>query len=314
MATVPDTRPPATTAVPSGASRRAASSTRAGALLALGRPRQWTKNALVLAAPAAGGVLLRPDALLRTLTATVAFVAASAAVYALNDTLDAEADRRHPTKRERPVAAGTVSPRLALTAAATSAVLALGLAATLGWLTALIVGSYLTLSVAYTLWLKHVPVLDVVVVATGFVLRALAGAGAVALNVSSWFLLVSLFGALFIVSAKRRAELHAVGAQERTRSALDAYTGDWLSQVLVMSLTGTLVAYASWAFQVTGRDTVHPVLAVSVLPVLVALLRYLLMVDRGHGERPEVSLVSDRVLLFCALTWTALMAWGLYLT
>lgn len=316
MATVPDTRPPATAPTaraPHGLDRTRAASLARG-LLALGRPRQWPKNALVLAAPAAGGVLLRPDALERTLAATVAFVAASAAVYALNDTLDADADRRHPTKRERPVAAGTVGPRLALAVAATSAVAGLTLAASLGWLTPLVVGSFLAVSVAYTLWFKHVPVLDVVVVATGFVLRALAGASAVGLRVSSWFLLVSLFGALFIVSAKRRAEVRSIGAAGGTRASLDAYTGDWLSQVLVMSLTGTLIAYASWAFQVTGHDTVRPVLAVSVLPVLVALLRYLLMVDRGDGERPEVSLVSDRLLLVCAVSWCALMAWGLYLT
>ncbi|MGN6612545.1 MAG: decaprenyl-phosphate phosphoribosyltransferase [Angustibacter sp.] len=316
MATVPDTRPtaPAVAAHPANRYGGPRPGAVARGLLALGRPRQWLKNALVLAAPAAGGVLLRPDALERTLAATVAFVGASAAVYALNDTLDADADRRHPTKRERPVAAGTVSTRLALAAAAAVGAGAVALAAALGWVTALIVGCYLVVSVAYSLWFKHVPVLDVVVVATGFVLRALGGASAVSLHVSSWFLLVSLFGALFIVSAKRRAEVRSVGAAGGTRASLDAYTGDWLSQVLVMSLTGTLIAYASWAFQVTGRDTVRPVLAVSVLPVLVALLRYLLMVDRGDGERPEVSLVGDRLLLVCALAWCALMAWGLYLT
>jgi decaprenyl-phosphate phosphoribosyltransferase len=283
-------------------------------VLALARPRQWPKNALVLAAPAAGGVLLRPEALQRSLLATAGFVAASTAVYALNDVLDAEADRRHPSKRLRPVAAGSLSPRAALGVAGLSAVLSVVLASALGWLTPVIVLAYLAISVAYALRLKHVPVLDVVVVATGFVLRALAGASAVRLHVSSWFLLVSLFGALFIVAAKRRAELRSLGPGARTRTALDAYAGDWLSQVLVMSLTGTLIAYASWAFQVAGRDTVRPVLAVSVLPVLVALLRYLLLVDLGEGERPEQSLVADRVLLVCAVAWVALMAWGLYLT
>ncbi len=283
-------------------------------VLALGRPRQWPKNALVLAAPAAGGVLLRPQALQRSLLATVAFVAASSAVYALNDVLDADADRRHPTKRHRPVASGALSPRVAVILAAVAAATSVGLAAALGWLTPVIVLCYLGISAAYAVRLKHVPVLDVVVVATGFVLRALAGASAVRLHVSSWFLLVSLFGALFIVAAKRRAELRSLGPGAQTRTALDAYTGDWLSQVLVMSLTGTLISYASWAFQVTGRDTVRPVLALSVLPVLVALLRYLLLVDRGEGERPEQSLVGDGVLLVCALTWVALMGWGLYLT
>ncbi|HEX2894446.1 MAG TPA: decaprenyl-phosphate phosphoribosyltransferase [Marmoricola sp.] len=316
MATVPDTRPLARAAATPAASRYGDRGpvTLARALLALGRPRQWLKNALVLAAPAAGGVLLRPDALERSLVATVAFVAASAAVYALNDTMDVESDRRHPTKCRRPVAAGAISPRLALIAAAAAAVSAVALASALGWLSPLIVGCYLAVSVAYTLWLKHLPVVDVVIVAAGFVLRALGGASAVNLRVSSWFLLVSLFGALFIVSAKRRAEVRSLGPDARTRASLDAYTGDWLSQVLVMSLTGTLIAYASWAFQVAGHDTVRPVLAVSVLPVLVALLRYLLMVDRGDGERPEASLIGDRLLLACALVWCALMAWGLYLT
>lgn len=317
MATVPDTRPIHTAGAGGGASPSHAGSdlrARARAVVDLGRPRQWPKNALVLAAPAAGGVLLRPQALQRTLLATLAFIAASAAVYALNDVLDVAADRRHPVKRLRPVASGLVSPRLALGFAAAAALTSIALAGVLGWLTPLIVVSYLAISAAYTVWLKHVPVLDVVIVATGFVLRALAGASAVNLHVSSWFLLVSLFGALFIVSAKRRAEVRNLGPGAATRASLDAYTGDWLSQVLVMSLTGTLIAYASWAFQVTGHDTVRPVLAVSVLPVLVALLRYLLLVDRGEGERPELSLAGDRVLLVCALVWCALMGWGLYLT
>lgn len=298
---------------PHGMPLEAASSS-ARQVLVVTRPRQWVKNALVLAAPAAGGVLLNPATLGRSLLATLAFVAASASVYAFNDVLDVDADRCHPVKRLRPVASRALSTRGALAVAAAAATSSLLMAATLDWRTTAIVSVYLVVSVVYTAGLKQVAVLDVVVVAAGFVLRALAGASAARLPVSNWFLLVSLFGALFLVTAKRRAELRSLGAGTQTRTTLDAYTGDWLSQVLVMALTGTLIAYASWAFQVTGHDTVRPVIAVSVLPVLIALLRYLLLVDRGEGERPELSLIGDRVILGCALAWSALIGWGLYLT
>jgi decaprenyl-phosphate phosphoribosyltransferase len=281
-------------------------------VLRLLRPGQWAKNALCLGAPLAAGVLDRPAVLARTLMTVVAFTLVAAAVYAANDVVDADDDRAHPDKRLRPVASGAVGPGTALAIAGVCAACGAAVAGMLGWLTLTVIGAYGLSSAAYVLRLRRVPVLDVVTVAVGFVLRALAGAAATGLAVSSWFLLVALFGSLLLVCAKRRAELFAAVGRDRARTTLDQYTVGWLDQVVTLALTGTVLAYAMWAFQSHGEDVIRSVLAVSVLPVLVALLRYLLLVDRGSGERPEVTVV-DPMLLGCAGVWAGLLAVGLYL-
>jgi decaprenyl-phosphate phosphoribosyltransferase len=277
----------------------------------LARPRQWPKNLLVLSAPLAAGAIDEPHRLAAAGAACIAFTLAAVAVYAVNDVVDADVDRQHPAKRSRPVASGALSARAAWSMAAGCAVAALGIALSLGWLTALVVVCYLASSAAYNAGIKHVPVLDVVLVASGFVLRALCGAAATHLPVSSWFLLVSLFGSLFLVCAKRRAEIRSVPASLATRPALMGYSAEWLTQVITLSLTGAVLAYASWAVQ-ERADAVMPVLAASVLPLLVGLLRYLLLVDTSLGERPE-DLVHDRIVLGAGAAWLMLVCAGLYL-
>jgi decaprenyl-phosphate phosphoribosyltransferase len=280
-------------------------------VLRLLRPGQWTKNLLCLGAPLAAGVVNRPAVLGRALVAVIAFTLVAAAVYAANDVVDADDDRAHPVKRLRPVAVGAVGRGTALAVAGVCAAGGMVLAAALGPLTLTVIAVYGLTSAAYVLRLRRVPVLDVVTVAVGFVLRTLAGAAATTLAVSSWFLLVALFGSLFLVCAKRRAELSAT-AHIPARTTLGQYTVGWLDQVVTLSLTGTVMAYAMWAFQSHGEDVIRSVLAISVLPVLVALLRYLLLVDRGSGERPEATIV-DPVVLSCVGLWGALLAAGLYL-
>ena len=282
-------------------------------LLSLSRPGQWHKNALVVTAPAAAGILDHAGVLANTALLLVAFIAASSAVYAVNDVRDAALDRGHPRKRYRPVAAGLVSPTVALGWAALSSMLAIGLAAYLGASTLGVVASYLALSVAYTLWLKHVAVLDVVAVATGFLLRALAGAAANQLPVSNWFLLVALFGSLYLVAGKRVAETQRMGSDHVTRPVLNAYPAAWLQQVLTLALAGTVISYAMWAFQYLGTDVFRPLLAASVLPFLVALLRYGLLLSQGGGERPESLLLRDLTLVVAGGTWAAIVGASLYL-
>ena len=288
---------------------------RAGALLSLARPGQWTKNLLVLAVPAAAGVLDRPAVLGRSLLLVLAFIAASSAVYAANDVQDAAADRHHPRKCARPVAAGLVSPREGMVLAAGCALGSLALGAALGRMTLLTLATYLLLSAAYTVRLKQVAVVDVVAVAVGFVLRSLAGAAAIHLPVSNWFLLVALFGALYLVAGKRIAELAHVSpfADLRTRPVLAGYNTVWLQQVLTLALSATVISYAMWAFQFLGTDVSQPLLAVSVLPFLVAMLRYGLLVSQGHGERPERLIMRDRTLLIAGVTWALIVGAGLYL-
>jgi decaprenyl-phosphate phosphoribosyltransferase len=301
------------TARPAGAARH-----RPGpaALLRTARPRQWLKNLLVLAAPAASGTLLRPGTALAAALALLAFTAAAVATYFVNDAADCDADRRHPVKSLRPVAAGVISRRAALLTGLGAGAASIVLACAVGWPFAGCVAGYLVLTGAYSAGLKHVAVLDVLVVAGGFLLRTVSGAAATGVAVSSWFLLLTLFGSLFLVTAKR------IGEQNRVRPGADAvdrrrvlagYCAPWLQQVLTMALTGTVLAYAAWAFQYAGRDVALPVLALSLVPFLAALMRYSLLVARGDGETPEELLTSDRFLLVAGLLWAATAGGALYL-
>lgn len=283
-------------------------------LATLSRPGQWAKNVLVLSAPAAAGVLDQGPVVTRALVMIIAFTAAAVSVYALNDVLDADADRAHPVKRHRPVADGSLTPGVALAWSALMAVVAVGVAAVLGPASVGVVGCYLTMSGAYALWLKRVAVLDIVVVASGFVLRALAGAVAVGLTASNWFLLISLFGALYLVVGKRAAETARTPTSTiATRSVLAQYPGEWLQQVATVALAGSTISYAMWAFQDVGTDVFTPMIALSVVPFLIALMRYGLLLAQGRGERPERLVLHDRPLLVAGAVWALLVGAGLYL-
>jgi len=282
--------------------------------LTTARPRQWLKNLLVLAAPAAAGVLLHPRAALAGLVAVVAFTFAAIATYFVNDAVDVAADRQHPVKSRRPVAAGLISPRAAELTGVACALSGLAVATLLGWTFAALVAGYLALTALYSLRIKRVPVLDILAVAAGFLLRAAAGGAATGVALSNWFLLVALFGSLFLVTAKRAAEQsRRVAGALHLRVTLDAYPSSWLAQVMTMSLTGTVLSYALWAFQYVGPDPVRPLLAGSLLPFLAVLLRYSLLVSRGDGEEPERLITSDRFLLVAAASWAIVVGAGIYL-
>lgn len=283
-------------------------------LLALSRPGQWPKNALVASAPLGAGVLDHRSALLPTALMTLAFTAASIATYAGNDLADVDADRLHPTKRSRPLAAGMVSPRQATAWGLGWTVAALVLARGVGWVAVGIVGLYVLLNVAYSRGLKTVAVVEIAVVASGFVLRAISGSVATGITISSWFLLVALFGSLYLVTAKRSAEaLRIVPAgPPRTRRVLDVYPARWLEQMMTISLAGTVLSYASWALQSVGSDVFTPVLALSVLPFLLTLMRYSLLVSNGAGETPEALIGRDRPLVAMGVCWIGLCVIGLY--
>ncbi|MDX6247350.1 MAG: decaprenyl-phosphate phosphoribosyltransferase [Kribbellaceae bacterium] len=280
-------------------------------LLKLSRPQQWHKAAMLFAAPAAAGVIDQPTALLRATVAAIAFTLLSIGIYAFNDVRDAPDDRRHPRKQYRPVAAGLISPPVALIWGGAAAIAGLATAASVGLPTLGLGIAYLVTQLLYVYGLKHVAVVDVVVVALGFVLRAAAGATAARVPVSNWFLLVSLFGALFLVAGKRRAEWAAADA--RSRPVLAAYSAAWLDQLTTVALLGTSISYGLWAFQYLGHDVFRELLAVSFLPFLTGLLRYGLLVSSGRGELPEHEIFRDRVLLVAGLSWALLVGAGLYL-
>ena len=283
------------------------------ALVQTARPRQWLKNVLFFAAPGAAGLLLVPATAAAAMWAAVVLTVASAGIYFVNDAKDVASDRLHPAKSLRPVASGRISPVTAYSIGMGLGALALIAAVPLGVAFAAVVATYLALTLSYSAWLKRQPVVDILAVAAGFVLRAIAGAVATGITLSSWFLLVALFGSLFLVTAKRVAEqAHPVGATT-TRAVLDRYPPSWLQQVLTLSLTGTVLAYATWAVQYDGADVAMPALALSVVPFLAVLLRYSLLVACGEGEAPEMLLTSDRFLLVAGAVWAVLVGGALYL-
>jgi decaprenyl-phosphate phosphoribosyltransferase len=274
------------------------------------RPRQWLKNVLVVGAPLAAGRLIELPVLRATGLAFLALCLASSSVYLINDVHDAGEDRGHPRKRYRPVAAGELAPPTALAAAAVLAVAALALA----WLNSLtfvaLVGVYLAVSLAYTFHLRREPVIEMVAVALGFLLRGAAGGAAAGIPVSSWFLLVAGFGSLFLVSGKRYSELTAAEPRDGGRVALAAYSLGYLRFIWASAATLTVITYALWANQVyLVRDEGSWALW-SLLPFLLALLRYALDIDRGTAEAPEDVLLMDRTLQVLGLIWAVMVAVG----
>jgi len=287
-----------------------------GALVRTARPKQWSKNVLVFAAAGAAGVLSHAVPAERVLACFGLFCAVSSGTYFLNDVIDAGADRRHPVKRHRPVAAGSLPVPAALTAAAflmgAGVVLGVVLRPQLG----LVLGMYVALQLAYSTVLKHLPVYDLAAVAAGFLLRAIAGAVAVPVRVSEWFLIVTTFGSLLMVTGKRLAE-HAELGEERGghRATLDAYSTNFLRIVLAISATAAMVGYSLWAFSLEPAALHHsdPIwYQLSTVPVLLALLHFTFLVEQGRGAHPEELVLRDRQLQLLGLVWLLLFSLGVY--
>jgi decaprenyl-phosphate phosphoribosyltransferase len=286
-------------------------------MIRVSRPRQWVKNILVFAAPGAAGVLSHETVALRTVGAFGIFCLAAAGTYFLNDTIDAAADRHHPTKRMRPVAAGEVSTSMAASTGLVLLVASVGLAWWLaGWRLALVIAVYAGVSTAYSLWLKHEPVIDLACVSSGFVLRAIAGGIAAGVALSDWFLIVTSFGSLLVVAGKRSAE-HADLGELRTahRRALGAYPPTFLRSVRLIAAGVTLSAYCLWAFERAGQIGTghHPIwFELSIVPFVMAVLHVELRFEWGQGGAPEDLALRDRTLQVLGLVWVLLFAIGVY--
>ncbi|HEX2563083.1 MAG TPA: decaprenyl-phosphate phosphoribosyltransferase [Acidimicrobiales bacterium] len=290
-------------------------------LVRLARPRQWTKNLLVFAAPAAAGVLDNTGPALDAFIAFVAFCLAASGTYYINDARDAAADRLHPTKRNRPVASGVVPVAVAYVCGAVllAASVAVAFAAT-PELAATILG-YVALTTAYSTVLKNVAVVDLVAVAAGFVLRAVAGAAATDVPISDWFFIVTSFGALFIVSGKRGAEAsemaEATSADAgRFRPVLSAYSESYMAYLRSVTSGAVLVAYCLWAFEKAEsalNTSSIPWYQLSILPFVMAILRYALVLDKGdRGSAPEDIILGDRTLQCIGVVWAIVFAVGVY--
>ena len=272
------------------------------------------KNGLVFAAPFAGGALDNAIVVRQSALTAVAFCLAASGTYFVNDAADAERDRVHPTKRARPIAAGEVSLPLARMAAVVLLAAGVFTAAFVSAATAGIIGVYVTLTLSYSMWLKHLAVVDIVCVASGFLLRAVGGAVAARVAVSGPFLAVASFGALFLVVGKREGERIELGASAPThRSVLAAYTSAFTAQLLSLSLTATVLSFASWAFNTEAGEPGIPWLGLSVIPFVIAMLRATQLVLLGGGAEPEELILRDRGIQLSAVATAGLLAVGLYI-
>jgi decaprenyl-phosphate phosphoribosyltransferase len=277
------------------------------------RPHQWTKNVLVFAAPVAGGVIFQSEITIKTVAAFIIFCSASASTYLLNDARDVEMDRLHPKKKYRPVASGQVPVSAAYFAGVALLIISVASALLVESALAATVAAYLLLTSAYSAVLKNVAVVDLVAVAAGFVLRAVAGSAATSVPLSEWFLITTSAAALLLIVAKREGELHRMQATNApsARKVLEEYTPSFLHSVRSVATGLVLVAYCLWAFG--DAATVDPLWAkISLLPFIVVVLRYSLLADKGEAERPERLVFTDPVLILSGAAWAALYCYGVY--
>ncbi|MGB3695966.1 MAG: decaprenyl-phosphate phosphoribosyltransferase [Gordonia sp. (in: high G+C Gram-positive bacteria)] len=279
------------------------------------RPRQWVKNVLVLAAPMAAGTDTLTDGhrMANVGIAFVAFCLVASSIYLINDALDVEADRQHPTKRFRPIAAGVVPRNFAFALAVVLAAASIGIAFVANWQTAVTIAVYLVIQLGYCFGLKHQAVVDICIVSSGFLLRAIAGGVAAELpeGLSKWFLLVMAFGSLFMAAGKRYAELQlAERTGAKIRKSLEYYTTTYLRFVWTLSATAVVLCYGLWAFDADRGDNVF--YAISMVPFTIAILRYAVDVDGGEAGEPEEVALGDRVLQFLALSWVVLVGVAVY--
>ncbi len=285
----------------------------ARALVRAMRPRQWVKNVLVLAAPIAAGRIVDADVLLNTAMAFLVFCMAASGIYLVNDAQDVDSDRAHPVKRSRPIAAGELSVPLAWGAAVVLLLGALAVAAVVSTDLLVVLAVYQLAQLAYCFGLKHEPVLELTIVASGFLLRAVAGGVASGIPLSQWFLAAAGFGSLFMAAGKRYAELRLVESSGvKIRRVLDRYTATYLRFVWTLSAGVLLTTYSLWAFEVNATtSSVWSV--VSIVPFVVAVLRYAVDVDGGLAGEPEEIVLGDRTLLILGLVWAACLGMSVYL-
>jgi len=295
-AVVPDA--PRTRGVP-------ARSTPLALLLSL-RPEQWTKNVIVFAGLLFGRQLFHPDAVLSALAAFAIFCALSGVVYLVNDVADRDGDRNHPLKSQRPIAAGELGVPAALGAAAAIGLAGVAASYALRPLFAVVALSYILLLGAYSKWLKHVVIVDVLTIAMGFVLRAVAGAVAVGVPISDWLLVCTILLALFIALSKRRHELVLL-AHNATghRRILGEYSPYLLDQMIGVVTASTLIAYTFYTISPETQEKFGtPLLGLTVPFPLYGIFRYLYLVHkREGGGSPTSMLLNDRPLLACVALW-----------
>ncbi|WP_211261368.1 decaprenyl-phosphate phosphoribosyltransferase [Pseudonocardia acaciae] len=282
-------------------------------LLRAVRPRQWVKNSLVLAVPLASADLVYSEIWTKIGLAFAAFCLVASAVYLVNDVVDVAEDRAHPVKRNRPIAAGLVPVPLAVGVAVALSLASLAVAALASPQLVIVIAVYLAVQLGYCFGLKHQPVIDICIVASGFLIRAVAGGAAANIPPSQWFLLCTGFGSLFMVAGKRYAEfVLAERTGAKIRKSLERYSGSYLRFVWTTSATVLIMTYGLWAFEIRAAHHNSVWTAISIIPFVVAVLRYAVDVDGGNGGEPEEIALGDRVLQVLAAAWLCALVVAVY--
>ncbi|MER7010585.1 decaprenyl-phosphate phosphoribosyltransferase [Saccharopolyspora sp. NPDC000359] len=277
------------------------------------RPKQWVKNVLVLAVPFAAGEILDPVVLWHAVVAFIVFSMAASGIYFVNDAIDVEADRQHPTKRNRPIAAGLIPVPIAYAVC----VLLLGGSLLISAFTStpllVVMAVYIAVQLGYCFGLKHQPVIDLCIVASGFLLRAIAGGAAAGLVITQWFYLIVAFGSLFMVAGKRYAEVKlALETGAKIRKSLKAYSPSYLRFVWAIAAAITIMSYALWAYDIREFEMSRWGL-ISIVPMVVAILRYAVDIDKGVAGEPEEVVLKDKVLMVLGLILAGCLFLAFYL-
>jgi 4-hydroxybenzoate polyprenyltransferase len=282
----------------------------AGSYLRLARPKQWTKNGFVLAGVVFAEKATEAFPVASALLAFLAFCALSGAVYATNDVLDVEEDRKHPIKRRRPVASGEISPRSAMVFAAVLAAAGLAVGFVVGPGVGLACVAYLALQAVYTPVLKHTPILDVMSISAGFVIRALAGVAAVGSPISPWLIVCTALLTLFLGFSKRRHEIASLGDGATIhRKNLRDYSVPLLDEMMNIMISATIIAYALYTFFAYKNYY----MMASIPFVVYGVFRYMLLVHRNGGGNPDTLLLRDRPLQIALLLWLVVVGMVIYI-
>ena len=245
--------------------------------------------------------------------AFLCFCLVSAAVYLVNDVRDVEEDRLHPRKRFRPIAAGELKPAVALALAGATGVAGLALGFWVSVALGITLVTYVVLQVLYSAFLKHLPVVDLAMVASGFLLRAIAGGVATGIPLSQWFLLVAAFGSFFMVAGKRYSEMKAIGGEAGTRRSLTRYSESYLRFAWMLAAVMVLISYSLWAFENRGDGALGvPWTAISIAPFTLGLLQYALEVDAGSAGEPEDVVLHDHVLQGIGVVWLVVISLAVF--
>lgn len=297
------------------------------AIVKLVRPTHWVKNLSLFAALIFSGMLMEHAMFIRVLWAFVYFSFAASAAYVFNDLLDIKADQMHPLKKYRPLASGKVSKQTGLLLAFILTFVSLYGASTLSSLFSVLVGSYILLQIAYSLFLKNLPIIDILIIATGFILRVYAGALIINAHLSVWFLLCVVSVALFLASGKRRAELSALGSDSKSRKSLSKYPTEllnsyvtmfgnaaWMSWALFTFFESPQVSVPVWLFlaELSRATTINKLLMSTVPVAIFGIMRYEKLIFEGRTEAPEKVLLKDIPLVMSVVVWILSVVWILY--